>query len=272
MNNKKIIFIIAALNEEDRIVSTIKSIKAFAQSIVVLDPGSTDETILRAKSEYDIKTVRVTSDMFDVRGRMAAVRNSFLFDISDEWIFPMNSSERFTEELGEILLKIINNNSSLAAVCIYRQSYTFNAMTHNRSLLYIYRSIFKRQSVRMFRMSAWDEIGSRIHNEFPIKKEFSNLVSWIYPKKNRVLIHNRDGHLIDFELKHMSYSTQEAQELNDKGIKPNLYFFIIFVLPSLFYFPFHFFISKKSGIVGVYHIFYKFQVWAKLAELNFNDK
>lgn len=270
--NKKIIFSISVLNEEKRIISVVESIKNYASDIVLLDAGCGDDTIINARKVFNnIRVVKVGSDMFDVVGRINALKDSFERDISDEWIFPMNASEEISPELGNCLIDLINNKAHVCGITFYRQSFTFGVRTHHRKLFYLYNALRGKVQVRLFKYRCWDILKSRIHHEFSLLPKYRRNMLWLNPFfSNKILRHNRDGCMRDFELKHIKYSDEEALQLYAEGFRGGFFAFCVIVLPSLIYFPFHFFFSKKAGIVGVYHIFYKFQVWSKLAELDFD--
>jgi hypothetical protein len=210
--------------------------------------------------------------MFDIQSRMKSVIDVLENDINERYIFPMNASEFITPDLGESMINLINSDTEISGVNIYRQSYTFGCKTHNRILYFWCKSLFKKGSVRLINLSKWDHSKSRIHHELPIKKEFRSSIKTILPTGNRIIKHEREGDLSSFDLKHMNYSTQEAKELFKSGVKANLITFIKIVLPSLIFFPFQFLCSKEAGIAGLYHITYKVQVWAKLAELGIAEK
>jgi len=263
---KKIVFIIAVLNEESRITDTINSISEFAEEIILADAGSTDNTIMLAEAVFPVKVVQVPHDMFNVRGRIQKIINEQPFVMSGRWLFPMNCSERFTMELGNHILRKINNPlyRNNFAYSVYRQSKTFGANTHNRKLLYIFKSILRSSQPRLFMMSAIDLDKSRMHFEFPVFEHCKSGLSFIFPIENRMLLHIRDGELKYFEQKHSHYSDNESKELYGKGKKANVWMFLKTVIfPCVYFLPLML-LSKEQFIVMNYHIFYKFQVWSKL--------
>ncbi|HIE73332.1 MAG TPA: glycosyltransferase [Flavobacteriales bacterium] len=261
----KINFIIAAYNEEDRIEGVINSIKKFADQIVILDPGSSDRTVEFATKSYPIQVCLVEKDMFNIESRISSALKIIKSHSTSEWIFMMNCGEKFTDELGVKLLSVINSELDLYGVSIYRQSYTFGIKTHNQKLFYIFRSFFKtNNNYRLLKYSAWDIEKSRMHAEFPIASDYLSSTIWLRPFDNLSLKHYRFGSLSDFEKKHSLYSTNEANDLYMKGRKTNVLRMCIKPLLVFIYFSPSIFVSRKAFIVGMYHVFYKFQVEAKL--------
>ena len=133
----KLIFIVAAYNEERRIAATIESIQKFAHQIIIIDPGSTDSTNSIAMNIFPVTICKTNLAMFDVVGRFDEVVQFINTEISNPWIFPMNCSERFTDSLGAQILEIINSNANIFGIRLYRQSYTMNTRTHERRLYHI---------------------------------------------------------------------------------------------------------------------------------------
>ena len=269
----KINFIIAAYNEEDRIESVINSIKKFADQIVVLDPGSSDRTIKFAERVFPVQICPVGQDMFNIDSRVGLALKIIKNHSSSEWIFMMNCGERFTDALGVKLLSLINSDLDLCGVSIYRQSYTFGVKTHNQKLFYILKNIFKTDiNYRLLKYSSWDVANSRMHSEFPVTLGCLKNTVWLQPFKGLSLRHYRFGELKDFEKKHSLYSTNEASNFYLNGKRTNVIKIIVKPLLVFIYFFPSIFISRKVFIVGMYHVFYKFQVEAKLYLLAKNIK
>lgn len=269
---KKINFLISAFNEENRIREVISSIKKFADQIVILDPGSTDNTLNYALEEYPIKSCLVTQNFFDVVSRYRAGFSVIREFTDNDWVIVLNCSEKFTDELGNELLRLINNNKELSGVQIYRQSYTFNVRTHNQKLLYFFRGLFKlKNSFRLFRFSDWDESGAMMHSECPVKKKKLGDTTWLLPLEKFSLKHFRAGTLNSFENKHQTYSDYEAKEMYARGIRTNLLKMLLKPLAIAIYFLPTIIYDRKAFIVSIYHAFYKFQVESKLYLLQTNS-
>jgi len=90
---------IPVLNEEDKIEDALKSV-SWADEVVVIDTGCTDQTITIAK-KY---TQRIITHSFDGFG---ALRNHGVETCSHEWILSLDADERCTPELRDEILSVI---------------------------------------------------------------------------------------------------------------------------------------------------------------------
>lgn len=266
---KKINFIIAALNEESRIADVIISIKDFADQIVIMDSGSTDDTVEIAKKLYPVKVCSVTSDFFDIAGRFSVVFPELVKSSSSDWVMYLNCSEYFNKNIGAVLIEKINSDNRLCAIDMYRQSFTFGVPTHTQKFLYVFRHLFSlKNNYRLFKMHAFDSKASRMHTDFPIRKIPDEKSTFLMPFGNCFLRHERAGELRDFDIKHSIYSENEATERYERGIKPNLFRMLIMPLIIILYFLPSLFTNRKAFIVAMYHAFHRFQVESKLYMLH----
>ena len=269
---KKINFIVAAYNEELRICEVINSIKAFADQIIILDPGSSDLTNQLAQETFPVKICKVDKNMFNIEARVNSAFDIIREYSKNDWFLYLNCSEYMPEDLGKKLIDIINKKE-VYGINFYRQSFTFGIKTHRRKLLYILNIVFKfKNNFRLIKYSYWDQKNSKMHCEFPIKKIYLKKTISLKPSDILALVHRRYGNIKDFELKHSVYSQNEAQERFDLGQRTNilrLLFLPAFVF--LYFLPICLF-SKKNLIVSTYHAFYKFQVETKLYFLGLKHK
>lgn len=91
--------IIITKNEKERIKACLESVK-WAQEIIVLDNGSSDETLEIAK--------KYTSKIFSYNGLdFASIRNKGMEKASNNWVLYIDSDERvlapLRQEIGEII-------------------------------------------------------------------------------------------------------------------------------------------------------------------------
>jgi hypothetical protein len=121
-------------------------------------------------------------------------------------------------------------------------------------------------------MSAWDKPRSKMHAEFPVKSNLLKNTAWLWPSCDRSLIHQRQGSLKGFEEKHSIYSTNEAGEKYSRGERATLFTMVLLPILMFFYFLPTIFTSQRSFIIELYHIFYKFQVEAKLYMIEYEEK
>lgn len=112
--------IIMTKNEENNIVDCLKSMQGFAKRCVVIDCGSTDETVDLAK-RYGAS---VYFHEFEYYARQFnwGIDNC---DIDTEWIIRLDADERFTEKLKKEIEKLIaeNKNKSMNGITIEADLY-----------------------------------------------------------------------------------------------------------------------------------------------------
>lgn len=97
--------IILTKNEEKNIVDCLKSIRGFAKRMVVIDCGSTDQTVTLAK-QYG-------ADVFFHEFEYYALQFNWAIDHCDvhtEWIIRLDADERFTNDLNQEIERLIENN------------------------------------------------------------------------------------------------------------------------------------------------------------------
>lgn len=98
--------IILAKNVAEEIVPTIKEAKEFADEIIVVDTGSTDDgATLKAVKPFANKIYQTTGHDF------AKWRNHGARLASSDWLFYLDSDERVTPALAEEIKKAINTSN-----------------------------------------------------------------------------------------------------------------------------------------------------------------
>lgn len=114
---KKITGIIIAKNSEKLIESCLDSL-AFCDEVLVIDGGSTDNTIGIAKK----KNARVISHISD---DFAEIRNFSKEKAESEWILYIDDDERVTEELAEKISAAVKNPEEFVAFSVLRKNFYF---------------------------------------------------------------------------------------------------------------------------------------------------
>ncbi len=93
--------VIPTLEEHERIAEAVGQAAAWADEVIVVDGGSKDETVARAKEAG--ATVRVMLD-----ATIGAQRNLGASIARNEWVFALDTDERASKELGDELKGVLS--------------------------------------------------------------------------------------------------------------------------------------------------------------------
>ncbi len=96
--------LIVAKNEEDVVDGALRS-SQFADEVVLVDGGSTDQTLEIAKKFNNVRVSNFEGDGWDKR------RNHALSQAKGEWLFYLDADERITKDLKEEILLVTAGNS-----------------------------------------------------------------------------------------------------------------------------------------------------------------
>ncbi len=96
---------IITLNEEINLERTLKSVKEFADEIVIVDSGSTDKTEEIAK-KYEAKFY------YQKWLGFGAQRNKAIEYSTSEWILNIDADEEISPKLKEKIIEVKNNSKS----------------------------------------------------------------------------------------------------------------------------------------------------------------
>lgn len=111
--------VVITKNEGERIKACLESLK-WVDEIIVLDNGSTDETLSIVK-KYTDKIFKETSIDF------SEIRNKAFEKTTKDWILYVDSDERVSKELREEILNLIQNDS-FDAFAVSRKNIIFGSL------------------------------------------------------------------------------------------------------------------------------------------------
>jgi Flp pilus assembly protein TadD len=104
-------------NEEDNLEKTLKSLDGFADEIVVVDTGSTDNSVEIAKKYADIV------DYFEWCDDFAKARNYAISKATKDWIFQIDADEVMSDDIKSELKELVQNDD-LVLINTTIQEYT----------------------------------------------------------------------------------------------------------------------------------------------------
>lgn len=102
----KLTVVILTKNEELNIIEVVKNAQQVAKLVLVVDSGSSDNTVLLAKSHGANVVFRAWDNDF------SAQRNFALEHVDTEWVLYLDADERLNEQLCEAIKKVITKNEN----------------------------------------------------------------------------------------------------------------------------------------------------------------
>jgi len=244
----RISVVINTLNEGKNITAVVKSIKDFADEIVVVDMNSDDGTSQLAQS------LGAKVFLFPRSGYVEPARNFAVEKTSGDWVFIIDADERATPWLLAKLRKIVKENK-YDFVRIPRKNLIFGRWIKNSRWWPDY-------NIRFFKKGAvvWSD---KIHSEPEAKGEGITLS----PREKYALVHKNYSSVSDYLLRMDRYSTIQAEEKVKSGYQ--------FTWPDLIQKPAAEFIGRffaakgfKDGIHGlvlaILQAFSEFTIYLKV--------
>lgn len=154
--------IIVAKNEEKKIGDCLMSI-SFCDEIIVVDSGSSDDTIKLAQKHH-AKIFKHESNDF------SALRNFALQKASGEWVFYIDADERVTPALQEsIQFQISNFKYPITAFRIKRKNFYFGT----------YEWPYIEHLERLFRKDSLVEWYGKLHESPKVKGDIGQLQGFL---------------------------------------------------------------------------------------------
>jgi glycosyltransferase involved in cell wall biosynthesis len=195
---KKISVVINTLNEEKNIALAIKSVREFADEVVVVDMHSEDKTCEVAES------LGAKVFTFERKSYVEPARNFAISKASGDWIFILDADERATPQLLAKLKKIVKENQ-YDFVNIPRKNLIFGK--------WIRHSLWwPDYNIRFFRKGSvtWKD---EIHSQPETKGKGTNLL----PKEKYAIVHRNYSSVSSYILRMNRYTDIQAQEKIKEG-------------------------------------------------------
>jgi glycosyltransferase involved in cell wall biosynthesis len=243
---------IITLNEEANIVRTLKSIEGLADEIIVVDSGSTDQTVALAR-QCGAKVFTEPWKGF------AAQKNSSLAKATCDWILSLDADEEVSAELA----------ASIKGLLQFNQPPQFAGYKMNRRNMYMQRWIkrsgyYPDPKLRLVRRGAAEFELRAVHEDMkmegPLGHLHGDLIHHAYPTLESFIEHaNR-------------YSSLGAEMVVDKG--PAGFSFInIVVRPWIrflysYFFRLGFLDGREGLLVLMTHASYVSWKYAKAWEMS----
>lgn len=195
----KISVVIITYNEEHNINACLESVQ-WADEIVVVDTGSTDDTVALAK-QY---TNRVFSHKHV--GYVEPVRNFAISKAKGDWILLLDADERIPQTLVQQIQKLISESSSAHAFFLPRKNIIFGKWMEHTGWWPDY-------NMRLFKKGAviWQD---KIHSQPNIQGKSEQLD----PIEENAIVHQNYVSVSQYMSKLLVYTDIEASEQSNKKI------------------------------------------------------
>jgi glycosyltransferase involved in cell wall biosynthesis len=252
----KISAVISAFNEEKNIERCLKSL-AFADEIVVVDNGSTDNTAEIAK--------KYTDKIFTQKNNPAEIdlqKNFGFTKATGDWILSIDADEEVSEELAGEIKRVLGTKPSMLSningFWIPRKNLMFGKWIKENTGWY------PDYQLRLFRKGQGKYESKAVHKDLFIEGETEKL-------KEHIIHHNYDS-IEQYVKKILIYAPNEAEEylrndykfsyfdvirfpLNDflawffarKGYKDGFYGLVLALMQAFYHFLVFAFIWEKQG-------------------------
>lgn len=175
-------------NEEDNISRCLKSVSNFADEIVIVDTGSTDDT-KHIASKFTDKIYDLVWEEEDGLGNFSRARNYSVDNATGDFIFWIDADEQL--ENGEALFKFIN--SDYYDGCLLKQKQCMSIQAHKMGINVdvMHDRLFKRGEIRF--TGVIHEYPSKNDHDFLGDKMFWQDYAWVlhYGLANQNLLKNK---------------------------------------------------------------------------------
>lgn len=242
---------IIAHNESNNIVACIRSVDFFDE-VLVVDSGSTDDTIALAKSAG----ATVLENPWPGYG----VQKQFaLTNARNDWIFSIDADERVSKELAEAIIKLFADEPSA-------QGYEVNRRNHFLGHPLRHGEGYPDWCLRLFNRKSGCWSPDPVHERVLFEGTTEHIQGDID--------HHSDDSLGEYLQKQNNYTTLQARYLHSLGRRGSV--FKLTTSPIVRFFKFYLLrLGFLDGLPGLIHIsigcFNSFCKYAKLLELDYRD-
>lgn len=212
MENEKVKLSVAlaVFNEEHNLSDCLTSIKGIADEIVIVDGGSTDQTVERARQFGASVIIEENRPNFHINKQHA------IDSCHGDWILQLDADERVSPMLASEINSVINNSSSCDAYYLKRRNY-FLGRWMNKGGMY------PDPVIRLFRRGKARLPQKTVHELM----EVTGSLCWL----NNDLLHIADPHFSRYLLRSDRYTTLQADEWFKEGkIGTGLFDILLYLL------------------------------------------
>ncbi len=240
----KLSLCIATFNEEDNIHYPLDTAYDLIDEVIIVDGGSTDKTVEKAKSYGSKVKVLLENNpaMFHINKQKA------IEEAKGDWIIQLDADEALSEELKKEIMRAIGEAGNVTAYNIPRKNW------------FLHRFLMKGgqypdYTIRLYKNGAATFPRKNVHENVEIKGEIGYL-------KNPIL-HYADPNFERYLTRWNRYTSLDANLLIEKGEKINFFSYFI-IKPKLTFLSMY--LRHKGFMDGfpgfVFCLFSSIRFWA----------
>jgi glycosyltransferase involved in cell wall biosynthesis len=237
-----------ALNEEKNIIPALESVR-WADEILVVDSGSTDQTVEHAKT-YTDKVFSVPWQGF------GATKNFALQHATGDWVLWLDADERVSGELAaEIQHVTRSRDSTYAAYDVARRAFFLGRWIKHCGW-------YPSRVTRLFRRGKGTFSETHVHEKLVIEGPIGIL--------RHDILHYTDPDLYHYFSKFNRYTSLAAKDLHKAGKSFRIFDLLIrppFLFIKMYIFRLGFLDGIQGFILSVVSSAYVFTKYAKMWEL-----
>ncbi len=205
----------ATLNEEENIGKCLESIKDIAWEIIIVDGGSTDQTVGIAK-KFRAKVIQT-----DNPPNFHINKNKAIDAASGGWILQLDADEVVTEDLADEIKKVVNLKSDINGYWIPRKNFFLGRFLTKGGQ-------YPDYTLRLYRNGKGRLPAKDVHEQAVVEGRTGHL-------KND-LLHLRDRNFSEYMMRFNRYTDLLASQIK-QDIKLNILSFsdYIFIKPTFWF-------------------------------------
>jgi glycosyltransferase involved in cell wall biosynthesis len=201
MEANKISVALATYNEEANLSDCLDSVKDWVSQIVVVDGGSTDETVQIA-GKYKAQVIKTDNPpIFHINKQKA------IDACNGDWILQLDADERVSPGLKDEILQIVSSSNPENGYWLPRKNYFLGCYLTKGGQ-------YPDYTLRLYRKGKWHLPCKSVHEQAVVEGRVGYL-------KND-LLHNADPNFSRYLLRFDRYTSLIATELADKHLKINI--------------------------------------------------
>lgn len=212
----KLSVVLAVYNEELNLSSCLESIKDLAWEIVIVDGGSTDNTLAIAE-DFGAKIIQASNlPNFHIN------KNKAIEAASGDWILQLDADEVVTEELENEIKKVVSKKSDINGYWISRKNFFLGRFLTKGGQ-------YPDYTLRLYKKGKGELPAKDVHEQAVVEGKVGYL--------GNDLLHLADKHFSNYIARFNRYTDLFAVQIKQSNVKIGIISFVSFIfIKPLFWF------------------------------------